>query len=283
MSLTEDQLKRYENDGYLLLPQYFSTAEVEVMRAELPIVFARDTLEKVMESNGGIVRSVYGSHTRNDVFRRLSKHPRIIEPAVAILNSEVYVYQFKINLKSSFGGDIWEWHQDYVYWLKEDGMPSARVLNAIVFLDDVTEFNGPIFLLPGSHHEGVIETPIYDPSKLLQETQPQAYHNSPSWIYNLTAKLKYALDKETVGGLVHKYGLVAPKGPRGTVLLTNPNLVHGSANNISPFDRVIAIITYNSIENIPAASENPRPEFIASRNSEAIVPLADNALFLSGG
>ena len=40
MRLTREQLDRYERDGFLVLPDLFSTAEIKVLRADLPALFA---------------------------------------------------------------------------------------------------------------------------------------------------------------------------------------------------------------------------------------------------
>src|SRR5262249_62330406 len=101
-------------------------------------------------------------HRSNEHFARLICDPRILKPAMQILNSDVYVYQFKINVKAAFSGDLWQWHQDYVFWHKEDGMQKPDVINVSIFLDDVTEFNGPIFFIPHSHAEGMIDVPAKD-------------------------------------------------------------------------------------------------------------------------
>lgn len=278
MSITGEQLEQYHQDGYLFLPQHFSPDEVEVMKAELPAIFADGGPERVVEKEGKSVRSIYGAHTRNEIFRRLSRHPRIVALAMKILGSEVYIYQFKINAKSAFVGDIWEWHQDYIYWLKEDGLPEPRAVNAFVFLDQVTEFNGPIFLIPGSHKKGVIEVPASDISALSEKSAANPYDDKPTWIYDLTAKLRYSIDQETVAQLVSQHGIVTHKGSSGSALLTHPNIVHASPNNISPFNRVTAVITYNSVENVPITEGNRRPEFLVSHNYEPIVAVADDAL-----
>ncbi|HEX8339036.1 MAG TPA: phytanoyl-CoA dioxygenase family protein [Pyrinomonadaceae bacterium] len=274
MSVSREQIESYEESGFLLLPNYFSQAEVETLRAELPRVLGLSSPEKVVEKEGTTVRSVYGSHKANEIFGRLSRHPRLVGPARALLGGDVYVYQFKINVKAAFGGDVWQWHQDYIYWLKEDGMPSARVVNFIVYLDEMSEFNGPLFLLPGSHREGVIDSPAVLPA--LRGSDP--YSDGPTWIHNLTANLKYTVPHDKVRGMAERSGIVSPKGPRGTVLLTNPNLVHASPHNISPFDRAVVIITYNSVENVPPPSTNPRPDFLVSRDCAPLVPLDDDAL-----
>lgn len=281
MSITDEQLRAYEENGFIFLPNYFSQVEVERLKAELPRVFADHTQRRVMEKEGRDVRSVYGSHVSNETFQRLSKHPRIVEPAMRILGSEVYIYQFKVNAKAAFGGDVWEWHQDYIFWLKEDGMPTARALNVMIFLDEVNEFNGPLFLIPGSHEQGMIDVPASG-ALFADQADMRAYRDSPEWISNLTARLKYSLDRNIVARLVERYGIVAPKGPSGSVLFSHPNIIHGSPNNISPFDRVAAIITYNSIENIPVDVGKRRPEFLVSHDFKPVVSLSDDALYREG-
>ena len=272
MQLTKEQLEFYESKGYLFIPDAFPQAEIDALKAEVPKALAENSIRRVVEKDGSMVRSVYGTHLHNDTFNILSRHPRIVLPAMSVLESDVYVYQFKINAKSSFGGDLWEWHQDFIFWQREDGMPAPRVLNAVIFLDEVNEFNGPLYLIPGSHAEGVIDCLVDD--KPLEPT----YESSPGWINNLTANLKYALTKEVVARLVSKYGLVAPKGPAGSILFFHSNLVHASTNNISPFDRTTVIISFNSVENLPVSTAPPRPEFIVSRDSKPIIPVAENAL-----
>jgi len=267
MSITDEQLREYGDRGLLFLPGYFSAAEVDLMKAELPHLFAATSLGKVMEDGGRDVRSVYGAQFTSKTFQRLTRHARIAEPIIKILDSQVYVYQFKINAKAAFGGDIWEWHQDYIYWQKEDGMPSARASNVIIFLDDVNEFNGPLFFIPGSHKEGVIETPVCDPGPEVSN------ENNPGW---LSSRLKYALDRGTVAQRIATYGIIAPKGPAGSMLFTHPNIIHCSPSNMSPFDRVVAIITYNSVENIPTQT-NQRPEFLSSRDLTPVVPLPEDS------
>jgi ectoine hydroxylase-related dioxygenase (phytanoyl-CoA dioxygenase family) len=278
MRLTNEQLKLYADNGFVFLPNHFSDADMSTIKAELPALFAEDTPRRVVEKNGE-VRSVYGSHTTNEVIRRFSIHPNIVEPAMQIVDSQVYIYQFKINAKVAFSGDIWEWHQDYVFWLKEDGMPSARVINAVIFLDEVTEFNAPLFLIPGSHKEGVIDVAAHDdpgPPSVGTE-QADADPHRLSWLSNLTADLKYSLSKNVVARLVTKYGIVAPKGMQGSVLFFNSNLVHGSTNNISPFDRAIILVTFNSTGNIPVLTEKSRPDFLVSRDTKPIIALVGDA------
>jgi ectoine hydroxylase-related dioxygenase (phytanoyl-CoA dioxygenase family) len=281
MQLTKEQLDFYDDRGYLFIPAAFPQMEIDALKAEIPEILADNSMRRVVEKDGNMVRSVYGAHQHNETFNILSRHPRIVLPAMSVLGSDVYVYQFKINAKASFGGDMWEWHQDFVFWQREDGMPVPRAVNAVVFLDEVNEFNGPLYLIPGSHIEGVIDC-LSDDKPLASEIEP-TYESSPAWINNLTANLKYALTKEIVARLVSKYGLIAPKGPAGSILFFHSNTVHASSSNISPFDRTTVIISFNSVENLPISTAPPRPEFIVCRDARPIVPVAENALLRQQG
>lgn len=278
MQLTVQQIQQYHADGYLLLPGVFNEEEIQLLREEMQHEFAQESPARIMEKNRSVIRSVYGSHARNDVFRRLSQHPRLVGPALQILGDSVYVYQFKINAKAGFEGDTWEWHQDFIFWFHEDGMPRPRALTAAVYLDEANEFNGPMLLLPGSHQSGMIDAPPLDEHTPHGAEVKRDYDGKPAWISNLTARLKYSLDRDVVSGLVRKCGITSTKGPRGSLLLFDCNLVHASSANMSPFDRALALITYNSTTNAPAQSKQQRPEFLVSRDSTPIVPLSDDAL-----
>ncbi len=281
MQLTANQVEQYNEDGFLVIPNAFSELEVAAMKAELTPILAEDSPRRVREKNGTVIRSVYGSHQTNELFGRLTRHPMLLGPAKQLLNAEVYVYQFKINIKAAFGGDIWEWHQDYVFWRKEDGMPKPDVTNIVVLLDEVTEFNGPVYFIPGSHKEGMIDVPSRAKPKGDGYVGQDAYSNSPQWISNLTADLKYSLDRETVTRLVAQHGIVSPKAPAGSLLLFHCNLFHGSPNNISPQDRTMIFVTYNNVANVPPPVEQPRPEFLVSRDATPLMPLSDAGAWFS--
>ena len=74
------------------------------------------------------------------------RHPSIVEPTKQLRGGEAYLHQFSINPKAVFEGELWGWHQGYPTWLEENCMPTPRVINVGLFLDDVTEFNGPLYL-----------------------------------------------------------------------------------------------------------------------------------------
>ena len=84
----------------------------------------------------------------------LTRHPRLVEPALQILGEPAYIQQVKVNVKAAFSGEVWQWHYDFATHHEEDGVLRPLALNLHVFLDDVSEFNGPLWFIPGSHAVG---------------------------------------------------------------------------------------------------------------------------------
>ncbi|MUH01872.1 phytanoyl-CoA dioxygenase [Scytonema sp. UIC 10036] len=270
MKLTKQQIESYRENGLIFIPELFSTKEVEAMQAAVDDLTAKDTPGRILEKDNKTVRALHGCHTTTKIFDSLVRHPSLLTSACEILNSDVYVYQFKINFKAAFGGDLWPWHQDFIYWEQEDGMPSPKALSVAVFLDEFNEFNGPMYFIPGSHKESLVH--------LGQTGTSEVNSQQNDWKSNFRATLKYSLSKETIAKLANEKGMIAPKGPSGSVLFFHCNLVHGSAPNISPYDRRLLIISYNSINNIPNFKGQPRPEFLVSRDYTPLQPLLDKVL-----
>ena len=277
MRLTKEQLKSYDENGYLLVSDCFSPDEVESIANELPRVFEENTPRKVLERNGA-VRSVFAPHCSNETFDRLSRHPRMLEPARQLLDDDVYIHQFKINAKVALEGDQWEWHQDFVYWHREDSMPAPRALTAVLFMQEVNEFNGPMLVIPGSHKEGMLDIIQFDkffPGALTPEQLAEA---APSWANTLTADLKYKIRKDILARMALKNEIRAIKGGAGSVLFFHSLLLHASSNNLSPWDRVCVFVTYNSVSNTLGWRPDPRPEYIAHRDFSPLIALSQDAL-----
>jgi len=272
MELTREELEFYRSNGYLILHDRFSCKEVSLLKAEVTSAIQQDSPARVMEKDNKLVRSVYGLHTSNPVFRCLALQPRLVLPAGQIIGAPIYVHQFKINIKAAAGGDRWDWHQDFIFWNKEDGMRDPLPVTAVVFLDDVTDHNGPMLLIPGSHKSGMIDR-AEDGSGRTGE-----YADKPAWISNLVAKLKYSVDIDTVRRLADAHGIIAAKGSRGTVLFFDSNIVHASGSNMLPYDRTLALVTYNSTANVPLQAHQKRPEFLVSTDAAPITPVSDDAL-----
>lgn len=271
MFITKGQIDFYEKNGYLIYPDLISNEEIRVLTEEIKRL-SNEKSEKIIPEKSGAVRTIFAAHQNSEIMKRLIRLPQIVETAKALLQSDVYVHQFKINFKVALEGEQWEWHQDFLYWNKEDSMPAPRVLTAAVFLDNVDDFNGPMLIIPGSHNEGMIDVETH--MKYAQNGQTK----DPLWMSTLTSDLKYKINQAILSELLKKSQIVSVKGNAGLVLFFHGNLFHASSQNLSCVDRQSIFISYNSMENKLEDREDPRPEFIASRNFTPIVPVSPEAL-----
>ena len=196
MTLTAQQRRQFDEDGYLFFPDCFADEEIALMRIEGEKILRLDRQE-VWREKTGAPRTAFAAHTFNEVFRLLAHHPRLVEPLEQVFGEPVYVHQFKLNAKAAFEGDVWQWHQDYGTWARDDGMPEPRAMNIAVFLDEVYPFNGALMLVPKSHKQGTLA----------------AGHDKATTSYPL-----WTLDQETVTRLCRegeedgRPGIVAPTG-----------------------------------------------------------------------
>lgn len=254
MKLADTAKEEFDREGYLFLPNVFTGAEAAMLRDAADEVYALDRKEVWRESSGA-PRTAFAAHTYHEAFRRLGAHPRLIEPVMALLGGPVYMHQYKVNAKAAFDGDVWQWHQDYGTWQRDDEMPEPRAMNIAVFLDAVSAANGPLIFIPRSHTLGVQE----------------AGHDIATTSYPL-----WTLGRDTVTRLANVGGLAAPIGDPGSVILFHGNLVHASPPNISPFGRVIVYLSLCHVDN--HIRRFKRAEWIAHRDFRAIEPLTDNCL-----
>ncbi|MEM7250364.1 MAG: phytanoyl-CoA dioxygenase family protein [Pseudomonadota bacterium] len=254
MELISPQLAEFHEQGYLFLPDCFSPAEVARLRRDADTVYAMER-EEVWRETSGAPRTAFAAHTYNEGFRRLGAHPRLVHPVRQILDGEVYMHQFKVNAKAAFDGDVWQWHQDFGTWHRDDAMPEPRAMNIAIFLDEVTAANGPLMFIPKSHRAGVLA----------------AGHDLETTSYPL-----WTLSKDKVRELADDGGIVAPTGAPGSVIMFHSNLVHASPPNISPYDRTIVYLSLCEVTN--HIRQFKRAAWIAHRDFTPIVPLPDDCL-----
>ena len=255
MRLTDEQVAAFDRDGYLFFPSLFSAQELKPLLDEVPRLYAQRRPENVREKASDAVRTNFAAHMYSEPFARLARHPRMVEPVVQVFGEDVYMHQFKINGKMAFDGDVWQWHQDYGTWKNDDLMPEARAMNVAIFLDDVNEFNGPLMFIPGSHKLGVLD----------------AEHDVATTSYPL-----WTINHDVITKLVDRGGIVAPKGPAGSMILFHGCLVHASTSNLSPWNRVSVYLSLCAVSN--HIRRFKRPEYIAHRDFTPIRCLPDDCL-----
>ncbi len=260
MKLTPEQLAQFDRDGYLFFPGLFTAEETQNLNDAVPELYSRREDYNVREKGKDAVRTNFAAHMYSKPFAKLARHPRMIEPVQDLLGEKLYMHQFKINGKMAFEGDVWQWHQDYGTWLNDDMMPTERAMNVAIFMDEVTEHNGPLMFIPGSHKKGVVA----------------AKHDLTTTSYPL-----WTVDNDLIRQLVQRAGgtqggIVSPKGPAGSMILFHSCLVHASGSNLSPFNRVSVYLSLCAVSN--HIRRHKRPEYIAHRDFSPISCLPDDCL-----
>ena len=73
MKLNLNQLKEIDENGYIILPDWFSNEEVNNLCKEMKIVFNEKTEANVVEKSSGEVRTAMGLHLRSKIFDDLTR------------------------------------------------------------------------------------------------------------------------------------------------------------------------------------------------------------------
>ncbi len=276
MELTARQLASYEENGFVFVEKLFSAAEVRLLVDELPGLFQEETPRKILEKTGA-VRSFFAPDHTNEVYKCVTRLEKLVVPSRQIIGNDIYIHQTKINSKQALLGDWWEWHQDFTFWHEEDGIPLPHMVTAMVFLDDVNEFNGPLLVIPGSHKAGMVSG---QPNADVASNDPwfSDYQKSTPYMSQLTANLKYTLTPDLLAQWIERQGIVSVKGAAGSVLFFHGSVFHASSNNLSPWHRNTFLVTYNRADNVPAGAGSPRPDFLAGRDYRPIEPCPDHSL-----
>ena len=262
-ALSPEERSFYEDNGYLFFPNFFSSNEVARLQKAMKNLredpALRDEEFTITERGSGDIRSIFKVHELSDTYYHLCRDPRLADIAEYLLDDQVYIHQSRVNYKPGFRGREFYWHSDFETWHVEDGMPRMQALSMSVILSDNFEYNGPLMLIPGSHKYYVSCAGKTPENHYKQSLQRQEF-GIPN--------------DEQLTELVRRGGISMPKGPSGSLLLFDCNMMHGSNSNITPFPRSNAFFVFNSIKNRvvePFSGMKPRPEFLGARKN--IVPI----------
>ncbi len=158
---------------------------------------------------------------------------RMTDCVAELIGPDVKFHHSKINSKLPGGHTEVKWHQDFLF------TPHSNddVVTALLMVDEVTEENGPLEVLPGSHrgplhglwHGGVFTGAVED--AVAADCAPAA---------------------------------VVCTGSAGSVCLMHTRLLHGSAPNRSDRPRTLFISVYSAADALPL-SPNPMPNEFEGR------------------
>ena len=256
MLLVREQRQLFDEQGFLLFPMLFSSDEVSLLQTAGAQLMQQSGPHVVRSADSNTVRVAYGGHLTDEIFRRLGRHPRLIRLAEQLLDSQVYIHQSRLNPKAAFQGELWNWHQDFATWHDRDGLQEPRALMIAVFLEDATDSNGPLMVIPGSHRHGLIH---------------EAVDNQEAEGYTL-----FVISPDVISQLAAEGGIQTQTGVAGSVLICHSNIVHGSTTNMTPWPRTIFFLNVAAIDNPPTSFQ--RAEHHCARDFSGIIPMDDDCL-----
>lgn len=220
--LSQDQIDFYSEQGYLLVEDALTPEELSRMQE-----IAYDLIDKsrrVTSSNDVYdldeghspempkLTRIKLPHKRHPFFWEVLTRSRVTEVLRQLVGPNALLQTSKLNTKAPGGGAAVEWHQDWAFYPHtNDDMLAFGVM-----LEDVTEQNGPLQVIPGSHKGPVLS------------------HNNADGIFC------GAVDPDDPD--FHLDKAVTITGRAGSMSVHHARTLHGSAPNVS--DRARLMLFY---------------------------------------
>jgi 2-oxoglutarate-dependent dioxygenase len=145
-ALSEDQIRTYQEEGYLVLRGLMSPADAEAMKAEV-----LDIMDKIGLGMSKLRQS--GEYLEGSTLDSLVNSPNLKNVAEQLLGGPGTIFLPFTAVKSGGGGGRFHFHQDNQY-TRFDG-PGINLWFA---LDTMTPENGCLQVIPRSHMNGTLES-----------------------------------------------------------------------------------------------------------------------------
>ena len=158
--LTKDQVNQFDQEGYLLLEDVFSTEEIKSVIENID-PFEEKVTEALRNLDGGkffISRAeeiTFTTHLvmQNELLKKFTKHEVLANVCQDLIGDNVRLYWDQAVYKKPGTKDEFPWHQDNGYTFVE---PQAY-LTFWIPLTDATEENGCPWVVPKLHRRGTLE------------------------------------------------------------------------------------------------------------------------------
>ncbi len=161
LTVTQSQVDFFRQNGYLVVEDILSAAELEALRQEtahicrgqrgtvtgLPAFSPTETDDEVIQKT----LCVHFPHKISDVMYDALGQPGIVQVLTHLVGPNVKCMQSMLFIKSS-GQPGQAWHQDEAFIPTRDQSLTA----AWIALEDATPENGCLWVIPGSHRPGVL-------------------------------------------------------------------------------------------------------------------------------
>lgn len=169
-SITDEDLARFYEQGYLVVHDAFDAQEVESALAGLLHLLSGDVPEfkGVMYERAaqGVPVEEMPAEQRQDYVRKfmwfvkhderlqaMAHHPKLLGVIERLMGEPPLLFQDMALLKPPRMGREKPWHQDHAYF----ELPlEAKVVGCWIALDEATTENGCMIVIPGSHLQGPV-------------------------------------------------------------------------------------------------------------------------------
>lgn len=161
--ISQTDIDFYKENGYFLAKGVFTESEVEDMREAVDAIIRRAAGSKYDKNHVWqgdylgdedvrklVLKGFHDVHFHHAAFTRAAIHPRMADIVRGLIGPNVMLHHSKMLVKPPEKGAAFPLHQDYPYFPHANHTMTA----ASVYLDDATEENGAIGVIPGSHKLG---------------------------------------------------------------------------------------------------------------------------------
>ncbi len=171
MALSDEQKQKYEEDGYLIVPNLMTDEEVEAVGQRADSIASGQISAKEgcrIQVEPSIQRGEVTAKSRVESIRKLGglvrtdpimnahgTNPKVIDILADLIGPDIKLLGDQLFMKSSVHGSRKCYHQDSQSW--QHVAPDNHV-SCWAALDDATVENGCLWFIPGSHKWGLIGT-----------------------------------------------------------------------------------------------------------------------------
>lgn len=152
MTLSEEQKRQLDGDGYVVLAGVLAEAEVGRLLAYLEGLWAAEGEEASSENYvEAEARRLANLANKGDVFRPIFAHPLVLAAVEQVIGANIRLSMLNARDARPHGGRRQPFHCD----TDGGGKPDEQgyyACTAVWMLDDFTRENGATYLVPGSQH-----------------------------------------------------------------------------------------------------------------------------------
>lgn len=158
--LTEENIKFYHEQGYLIAPGLLSAGEISALKKETAEIFRgnRGHVEGLLDAKGlsdeELLKKYVAIHFPHKISQTISEYlslPSVVDILTGIVSPNVKCMQSMLFVKAP-GKAGQSWHQDEYYIPTRD----KSLVGAWIAIDDATLDNGCLWIIPGSHKDSIL-------------------------------------------------------------------------------------------------------------------------------